>query len=108
MSSRSSDSDGIGPARTLLRPPQMLEADDDLEPLGATSAANTSVTVDVQGKRFTLSRTGRGRYEVRSGGRNVRVGTITVSNGFLQVTAEKITLLVMIEIATLTLQLVGL
>ena len=55
-----------------------------------------------------VSPTGRGRYEVRSGDRNLRVGTITVSNGFLQVTAEKITLLLMIEIATLTLRVVAL
>jgi hypothetical protein len=36
------------------------------------------------------------------------VGTITVSNGFLQVTAEKIALLVMIEVATLTLRVAAL
>jgi hypothetical protein len=61
--------------------------------------------VEVRGQRFSIEQASRGRYDVRSLEAHARVGTITFSGGYMQLTAEKILMITMVEVARVALHI---
>jgi len=68
------------------------------------SSAPAPVAIQVAGQVFNVARVSRGTYEVRDSDASL-VGTITLSHGFLQLTAEKAPLATMMDVAKIAMGL---
>jgi len=68
------------------------------------SSASAPVAIQVASNVFNVARVSRGTYEVRDGDGSL-VGTITISHGFLQLTAEKASLATMMDVAKIAMGL---
>ena len=68
------------------------------------SSAPAPVAIQVAGQVFNVARVSRGTYEVRDSHASL-VGTITLSHGFLQLTAEKAPLATMMDVAKIAMGL---
>jgi hypothetical protein len=68
------------------------------------SSAPAPVAVQVAGQAFNVARVSRGTYEVRAADASL-VGTITLSHGFLQLTAEKAPLATIMDVARIAMGL---
>jgi hypothetical protein len=69
-----------------------------------TSSAPAPVAIQVAGQAFNVARVSRGMYEVRDVDGSL-VGTITLSHGFLQLTAERASLATMMDVARISMGL---
>lgn len=69
-----------------------------------TSSTPAPVAIQVAGQMFNVARVSRGMYEVRDADASL-VGTITISHGFLQLTAERASLVTMMDVARISMGL---
>jgi len=67
-----------------------------------SSAPPAPVAIQVASQTFNVGRVSRGTYEVRDADASL-VGTITISHGFLQLTAERASLATMMDVARIAM-----
>jgi hypothetical protein len=73
-------------------------------PVARASSAPAPVAIQVAMQVFNVARVSRGTYEVRDSD-GALVGTITLSHGFLQLTAERTPLATMMDVAKIAMGL---